>query len=215
MDQLSTPYGEISLARYPSRDPEPLLAYDAADRYLLAEAAERHAGAAAILVVGDRHGTLTTALAGVADVTMWSDSALSRIVARGNLERNGRAALVADTPPEGRYDLVVVRPGKARALLAAQLAHVAPLLEAATPVVTGDMVKHLGRWMTDVLEEQIGTTTASLASGKARLLRSVRDERRGSTPPWTSYPAPGGVLLHNAPGCFAAGGLDAGARLLL
>lgn len=216
MDQLSTPYGEITLERYPARGPdEPLLAHDAADGYLLTEVAERHDQARRILVVGDRHGALTTALAGHAEVAMWSDSALARTASEANLLRNSRAATVLESPPSGGYDLVVVRPGKARSLLDAQLHRVASLLTAGTPVVLGEMVKHLDHWMTDLLERQIGPATASLAHRKARLLRAVRDGRCGAEPEWTSYAAPGGFTLHNAPGTFAASGLDAGSRLLL
>lgn len=168
-----------------------------------------------MLVVGDRHGALTTALAERFDVTMWSDSALSRIATRANLARAGRTALLPDRLPELRYDLVVVRPGKARALLEQQLYEVAGRIQPGAPVVVGEMVKHLGRWMTEALERQIGPTTASLAARKARLLRATRDARRGDPPAWSTYEAPGGITLQNAPGTFASSGVDAGARLLL
>jgi 23S rRNA (guanine1835-N2)-methyltransferase len=211
----TTPYGALTLTRYPTHAKEQLLPYDAADTYLLNEVAERHPDARSILVVGDRHGALTVALAGHAQVTMWSDSHLSRTATARNLDANKRTAIIAIDGPTDDFDLVLVRPGKARALLEMQLHDVAPYLAEGTPVIAGEMVKHLGRWVTELLERQIGPTTASLASGKARLLRSVRDHLAADPPEWTTYDAPGGIELHNAPGAFAASGLDLGARLLL
>lgn len=215
MDLFATPFGPVELTRYPTHAKDQLRAYDGADRYLLEEIAQRRPDAQSVLVVGDRHGALTTALAGKRDVTMWSDSALSRIATRANLAHAGRTALLPDRLPELRYDLVVIRPGKARSLLEQQLHEVAGRVEPATPVILGEMVKHLGHWMTDVLERQVGPTTASLSTHKARLLRAVRDERRADPPEWTTYEAPGGIELRNAPGAFASSGVDAGARLLL
>lgn len=211
----TTPYGELELTRYPSRSNELLLPYDAADSYLVNEVAERHPDARSILVIGDRHGALTAALAGHAQVTMWSDSHLARTATARNLRANGRQATIALTAPQLDADLVLVRPGKARAMLEQQLHEIAPYLAEGAPVVAGEMVKHLGRWVTEMLERQIGPTTASLAHGKARLLRSTRDHLAADAPGWTTYDAPGGIELHNAPGTFASGGLDLGARLLL
>lgn len=211
----TTPFGDLTLARYPGRANELLLPYDAADTYLLNEVAERYRDARSILVIGDRHGALTVALAGHAQVTMWSDSYLSGTATAINLEANGRTATIAVDAPDVDFDLVLVRPGKARALLEAQLHDIAPHLGIGTPVVAGEMVKHLGRWVTELLERQIGPTTASLASGKARLLRSTRDHLAADAPEWTVYSAPGDIELHNAPGTFAASGLDQGVRLLL
>lgn len=215
MDHLTTPYGEITLERYPPRQDDPLRAYDAADGYLLDEVAERHPEARSVLVVGDRHGALTTALAGTAEVTMWADSALSRQATAANLATNGVTADIVDSLPSRDFDLVLVRPGKARALLAEQLHHAGDAVREGTPVVLGEMVKHLGRWMTDVLEDHIGPTSASLAHRKARLLRAERDSKYAEAPAWTSYEGPQGIELHNAPGTFAASGVDAGSQLLL
>lgn len=211
----TTPYGDLELTRYPSRERELLLPYDAADGYLLDEVAERHADVRSILVLGDRHGALTVALAGHAQVTMWSDSHLSRVATERNLQANDRTATIATDVPDGEFDLVLVRPGKARALLETQLHEVARQLPEGTPVVVGEMVKHLGRWVTELLERQIGPTAASLARGKARLLRATRDHLAADPPGWTTYEAPGGIELHNAPGTFAASGLDQGVRLML
>lgn len=211
----TTPYGDLELNRYPTRSNELLLPYDAADSYLLSEVAERYPDARSILVIGDRHGALTVALAGHAQVTMWSDSHLARTATDRNLQANDRQAQIALAAPQLDADLVLVRPGKARALLEQQLHEVAPYLAEGTPVITGEMVKHLGRWVTEILERQIGPTTASLARGKARLLRTTRDHLAADAPGWTTYEAPGGIELHNAPGTFAANGLDLGARLLL
>ncbi|WP_134322753.1 methyltransferase [Cumulibacter soli] len=208
-------WSTLSLSRYPRRERELLLPYDGGDTYLLAEVAERHPDAHTILILGDRHGALSTALAGRAEVTMYSDSVLSRIATEQNLEANNRTATIADAMPTQDFDLVLARPGKARALLEEQLHEIGEYLAEGTPVVTGEMVKHLGRWVTEILERQIGPTTASLAHGKARLLRSTRDHLAADPPPWGIYEAPGGQELHNAPGTFATSGLDLGTRLLL
>lgn len=216
MHELSTPFGALALDRHPTHAGDDLLPFDGADRHLLEEIAERHAGVRSVLVVGDRHGALSTALAGSAEVTMYSDSVLARTATRLNLDRNGRRAVIAGSLREaGRPELVVVRPGKARALLDEQLHEIAEALEPRTPVLLAEMVKHLGRWMTASLEAHTGPVTASLARFKSRVLRCERSTHSSAAPDWTSYTAPGGITLHNAPGTFASSGLDGGARLLL
>ena len=64
--------------------------FDAADEYLLHEFARRNfAPGSNVLVVNDRYGALTTALAGRFRVTTWSDSFLALEVTETNLTANG------------------------------------------------------------------------------------------------------------------------------
>src|SRR5690349_6385553 len=96
---FTTPWGAFHLTRHPEDPRERLRAWDAADDYLLrhlAGEADSAAGAATelaarrIVVLGDRWGALTTALAPYHPVQI-GDSHLGRLATRANLARAGAA----------------------------------------------------------------------------------------------------------------------------
>ncbi|MFD6991641.1 methyltransferase [Streptomyces sp. NPDC059943] len=115
MNRLTTPWGDLDLARFPEQPRDTLRAWDAADEYLLRHLAEAEAeavagsadgddaaaGAAAavavgagvdlsgnVVVVGDRWGALATALAPHRPVQI-TDSYLTQRATHANLLRNG------------------------------------------------------------------------------------------------------------------------------
>src|SRR5687768_146375 len=96
MNRLTTPFGSYELSRFPEDPRDRLQAWDAADEYLLRHldsgTGERGpvdlASAGQITVLGDRWGTLTTALAAYRP-TQITDSALSRSATAANLDRAG------------------------------------------------------------------------------------------------------------------------------
>ncbi|WNI14748.1 methyltransferase [Actinacidiphila sp. ITFR-21] len=63
MHRLTTPWGDLDLTRFPAEPREQLRAWDAADEYLLRHLAEAGGPSGGTVVLGDRWGALTTALA--------------------------------------------------------------------------------------------------------------------------------------------------------
>lgn len=261
MNRLSTSWGDFALTRFPEDPREPLRAWDAADEYLLRRLAETEAEAetgtpdgragsrtesgagplsgtaGAVVVVGDRWGALTTALAahplvGADRISQISDSFLGRQATLANLARNtppgsGAAADVRllsprDTPPE-RIDVLLVRVPKSLALLEDQLHRLAPAVHADTVVIGTGMVSEIHTSTLRLFERIIGPTRTSLAVRKARLILSTPD--RSLTPgpsPWPlryDLPADIGALagrtVTNHAGIFCADRLDIGTRLFL
>lgn len=115
MNRLTTPWGDLDLARFPEQPRDTLRAWDAADEYLLRHLAEAETETAAeadadadaavaagtgtragvgvdlsgrVVVVGDRWGALATALAPHHPVQI-TDSYLTQRATHANLLRNG------------------------------------------------------------------------------------------------------------------------------
>jgi 16S rRNA (guanine1207-N2)-methyltransferase len=242
MEMLNTAWGEVELARYPADAREQLRAWDAADAYALAHLAESGAGLGGrVVVLGDRWGALTTALArasaGVADpapgepadhrLTQVSDSYLGQQATRANLRRNAPDAAVRllssrDTPPD-RVDVLVVRVPKSLALLEDQLHRIAPALHRDTVVVGAGMVAEIHTSTLRLFERIIGPTRTSLAVRKARLILATPapGTAHGRNPWPLRYALPDGIgamsgrTVTNHAGVFCADRLDIGTRFLL
>ncbi|MDX3523032.1 methyltransferase [Streptomyces scabiei] len=229
-DRMTAPWGEYTLTRFPE-DPRDLLrAWDASDTYLLrhlAESGTRLDGT--VVIVGDRWGALTTALAGYGP-TQITDSFLSREATRANLERGGveadavRLLTTRDTPPD-RIDVLLVRIPKSLALLEDQLHRLAPAVHEGTVVIGTGMVKEIHTSTLRLFERILGPTRTSLARQKARLVLCTPDAEvlaaRGGDPwPYTyRLPDDVGVLagrtVVNHAGVFCADRLDIGTRFFL
>ncbi|MFM9591945.1 methyltransferase [Streptomyces scabiei] len=229
-DRMTAPWGEYTLTRFPE-DPRDLLrAWDASDAYLLrhlAESGTRLDGT--VVIVGDRWGALTTALAGYGP-TQITDSFLSREATRANLERGGvephavRLLTTRDTPPD-RVDVLLVRIPKSLALLEDQLHRLAPAVHEGTVVIGTGMVKEIHTSTLRLFERILGPTRTSLARQKARLVLCTPDAEvlaaRGDDPWPYTYRLPDdiGVLagrtVVNHAGVFCADRLDIGTRFFL
>ncbi|MFF9776033.1 methyltransferase [Streptomyces sp. NPDC013978] len=229
-DRMTAPEGEYALARFPE-DPRDLLrAWDASDAYLLrhlAESGTRLDGT--VVVVGDRWGALTTALAAHRP-TQITDSYLSREATRANLARNGveadtvRLLTTRDTPPD-RVDVLLVRVPKSLALLEDQLHRLAPAVHEGTVVIGTGMVKEIHTSTLRLFERILGPTRTSLARQKARLIFCTPDaatvEARGDDPWPYTYRLPddigvsAGRTVVNHAGVFCADRLDVGTRFFL
>ncbi|MDX3030330.1 MULTISPECIES: methyltransferase [Streptomyces] len=229
-DRMTAPWGEYTLTRFPE-DPRDLLrAWDASDAYLLrhlAESGTRLDGT--VVIVGDRWGALTTALAGYGP-TQITDSFLSREATRANLERGGvdpdavRLLTTRDTPPD-RVDVLLVRIPKSLALLEDQLHRLAPAVHEGTVVIGTGMVKEIHTSTLRLFERILGPTRTSLARQKARLVLCTPDAEvlaaRGDDPWPFTYRLPDdvGVLagraVVNHAGVFCADRLDIGTRFFL
>ena len=225
---MTTPWGELELARFPEDPHERLRAWDASDEYLLRHLAEEEVPlSGTVVVLGDRWGALVTALAEHRPVQI-TDSFLAREATRANLARAGvetgavRLLTSQDAPPE-RIDALLVRVSKSLALLEDQLSRLAPAVHEGTVVVGTGMVKEIHTSTLQLFERILGPTRTSLARRKARLIFCTPDpalERPAN--PWPySYDLPEGVgavsgrTVVNHAGVFCADRLDIGTRFFL
>ncbi|MFJ6725459.1 methyltransferase [Streptomyces sp. NPDC091281] len=225
---MTTPWGELSLARHPEDPRDQLRAWDASDAYLLRHLAERKVPlSGTVVVLGDRWGALVTALAAHSPVQI-TDSWLGQEATRANLARNGVAPgsvrlLTTQDPPPERIDVLLVRVPKSLALLEDQLLRLAPGLHAGTVVVGTGMVKEIHTSTLTLFERTVGPTRTSLAEQKARLILCTPDpalERPAN--PWPyGYDLPAGLdelsgrPVVNHAGVFCADRLDIGTRFFL
>ncbi|MDW4905713.1 methyltransferase [Streptomyces sp. ADMS] len=225
---MATPWSELTLTRFPADPRERLRAWDASDEYLLRHLAETGTElSGTVVVVGDRWGALTTALAAHRP-TQITDSFLAQEATRANLRRAGVDAdsvrlLTTQDPPPARVDALLVRVPKSLALLEDQLLRLAPALHEGTVVVATGMVKEIHTSTLKLFERIIGPTRTSLAEKKARLIHSTVDPSvdRGASPwpyryelPEDIGPASGRPVVNQA-GVFCAERLDIGTRFFL
>ncbi|MFF4255471.1 methyltransferase [Streptomyces sp. NPDC001663] len=225
---MTTPWGELELARFPEDPRDRLRAWDASDEYLLRHlAGEKVPLSGTVVVLGDRWGALVTALAEHRPVQI-TDSFLTQEATRANLARagveTGAVGLLTsqDAPPE-RIDVLLVRVPKSLALLEDQLSRLAPSVHEGTVVVGTGMVKEIHTSTLQLFERILGPTRTSLAEKKARLIFCTPDpalERPAN--PWPySYALPEGVgavsgrTVVNHAGVFCADRLDIGTRFFL
>src|SRR5690606_35228857 len=180
MQECETPFGVLTLDRYPPTANPTLQAWDAADLHMLQQC---HPGTGGrVLVINDNFGSLACALArGGCQVTSWSDSFLAERALRLNLERNTLAAEQVDFVdsqqlPIGPVDRVLLRIPKSLALLEDQLSRLRPLLGAGLGIVAEDMLKPLSMTAGDLLVRYVVPYQASLALNKTRLLMATTSE---------------------------------------
>ncbi len=227
-DRMTTPWGELALARHPDDPRDRLRAWDASDAYLLRHLAEQGTPlSGTVVVLGDRWGALVTALARHRP-TQITDSWLGQEATRANLLRNGvepgsvRLLTTQDPPPE-RIDVLLVRVPKSLALLEDQLLRLAPSVRADTVVVGTGMVKEIHTSTLRLFERILGPTRTSLAEQKARLIfcapdpsleRPVNPWPYGYDLPEDIGPLSGRPVVNHA-GVFCADRLDIGTRFFL
>lgn len=230
-DRMTTPWGELELARFPEDPRDRLRAWDAADEYLLRHLArladEGIPLSGTVVVVGDRWGALVTALAEHRPVQI-TDSFLAQEATRANLARRGVETgavqlLTTQDPPPARIDVLLVRVPKSLALLEDQLLRLAPAVNSGTVVVGTGMVKEIHTSTLQLFERILGPTRTSLAEKKARLIFCTPEpslERPAN--PWPyGYALPDGIgpvsgrTVVNHAGVFCADRLDIGTRFLL
>ncbi|CAL9366911.1 Ribosomal RNA large subunit methyltransferase G [Streptomyces sp. enrichment culture] len=227
-DRMTTPWGELELARHPEDPRDRLRAWDASDEYLLRHLADTGVDlSGTVVVLGDRWGALVTALAAHRPVQI-TDSYLGQEASRANLARAGVAPgtvqllTTQDTPPP-RIDVLLVRVPKSLALLEDQLLRLAPAVHEGTVVVGTGMVKEIHTSTLELFERILGPTRTSLAEKKARLIFCTPDmslERPAN--PWPyRYQLPDGIgpvsgrTVVNHAGVFCADRLDIGTRFFL
>ncbi|MFE1962241.1 methyltransferase [Streptomyces sp. NPDC059479] len=241
MNRLTTPWGEFGLTRFPELPRDTLRAWDTADEYLLRHLAGTDGDtgptdlSGTVVVLGDRWGALTTALAvrrldqlRAEPLVQITDSYLTQRATRANLRRGGadteavRLRSVRDTPPD-RIDVLLIRVPKSLALLEDQLHRLAPAVHPGTVVIGTGRVTEIHTSTLRLFEQILGPVRTSLAVRKARLIFCEPAAGRTRTAsPWPhSYALPDGLgavsgrTVVNHAGIFCAERLDIGTRFLL
>ncbi|MFB9965256.1 methyltransferase [Sinosporangium siamense] len=222
---MTTPQGGFDLARHPDDPRDALRAWDAADEYLLRHLHDSGGPGGNVVIVGDRWGALTVALADLRPAQI-AGSHLTQLATRANLDRNGRtgATLLSsrDTPPD-RIDTLLIRVPKSLAYLEDRLHRLAHLLHPGSVVAGTGKTTEIHTSTLALFDRVIGPTRTSLAERKARLIFSTVDPGRAPGPsPWPkSYALPSGIgpvsgrTVVNHAGVFCAERLDVGTRFLL
>lgn len=223
MPLFNSPFADLDLIRQPAQANDPLLAFDAADQYLLEHlAAQVPQASYRVLVLNDSFGALAASLAGHVQVTSSGDSHLAYLALEKNLAGNGRPFdsvpfIPASETFPGPFDRVLVRVPKTLALLEEQLIRLQGQLAPGAQVIAGAMIKHLPRAAGDLMEKYIGPVQASLAQKKARLLIASVGERPTAHSPYPSryrLDSPALELVNHA-NVFCREGLDIGTRAFL
>lgn len=232
---MSNTFTFESLQRFPGLQADNLVAVDASDRLVLAQAAEaiEAAPAGRVVVVGDRFGAMTLgamALHGARDVRVHQDPVTGEQALANNAERAGLGATRTGLTdgfhqlpltPELFTGATVVIGQLPKSLDAlremAQLAatHAHPALT----LFLGGRVKHMTHAMNDVLADSFTDVRASLARQKSRVLVAGGPRPHGQAPV-TAYPLRQRhldldlwVCAHGA--AFARTKIDIGTRFLL
>jgi 16S rRNA (guanine1207-N2)-methyltransferase len=216
------------LRRFPDLEADNLVAVDATDRLVLAEAGAAIAAAntGRVVVVGDRYGAMTLgaiALHGAQDVRVHQDpitgeQALAHNAIRVELTDRFRHLPMAPELFAGATVIIGQLPKGLDALREiAQLA--AAHADADVKVFLGGRVKHMSRSMNDALSERFASVRASLAQQKSRVLMA-RNPLPGFRACSTEYPLRQHhadlnlwVCAHGA--AFAGTKVDLGTRFLL
>ncbi len=224
MEKLSAPQGTFELSRFPRRKGEKLRAWDAADEYLLQQIGEEGCVQpdTRILILNDQFGALATALSANRP-TLISDSWLSHRgsvanLADNHLDTDNLTLCDSLTPPQGTFDLVLIKVPKSLAMLEDQLHRLRPHLHSNSRIVGGGMVKAIHSSTLKLFEKLIGPTTTSLAKKKARLIFPQFDPALAipENPYPTRYTLEGtNHQIINHAGVFSRDSLDIGTRFFL
>ncbi len=225
MEIMAVPQGNVALACYPQHKKDPLRAWDAADEYLLRQLHDsgRLAEGEPVLVVNDRFGALSVALAARQRVVMQTDSWLAQRGCLANLQYNGMAPdsvtlLDSLAQPEGPFCAVLLKIPKSLALLEHQLHQIRPLLADDVLFLASAMTKHIHRSTLQLFERIIGPSLTSLAVKKARLVLPQFDASLMPGPsPWPRCFTLDdlGLRFCNHAGVFSRERLDIGTRFFL
>ncbi|MBJ7222562.1 MULTISPECIES: 23S rRNA (guanine(1835)-N(2))-methyltransferase RlmG [unclassified Brenneria] len=222
MSQLELETRNLTLARYPQvADNAALQAWEAADEFLLRELAVMEIAPGPCLIFNDAFGALACGLQTRSPVSV-SDSYMSQLATRHNLELNGFAAdavelldSLADLPAAPA--LVVIKIPKTTALLEHQLRMLRNVVTPQTRIIAGAKARDIHTSTLQLFERILGPTKTSLAWKKARLIHCEAADIKVSEQPLTNQWAleEYGYRIHNYANVFSRGGLDIGARFFM
>lgn len=220
---MDTPDGALTLSR-PGGGDASLRAWDAADELLLAEAHQRLAmlPSPRVLIIDDQFGALTLGLRAF-NPDLVADSATLPAAVAHNAGLNSAVDVPSTVftwlnPPQGEYDVVILRVPRQAEYLAWQLRWINGVLAEDGVLLTGGMIKHLPDRGVEVFAQAVLTEAVLPARKKARVVVCRRgtaalDSWPGS---WKSYTVDGSKVQAGAlPAVFAREKLDIGTRLFL
>lgn len=215
---------EVSGVSLPLKRPggsRELRAWDAADEQLLEQTLARFTPESRprVLVVDDQFGALTLGLAPFAPVS-FADSYSLALALLVNAPSGSDITVPSSwiAPPEGPFDLVVMRIPRQVDYLACLLRWVNGVLDPDGTLIAGGMIKHLPDSSAGVFADLVHTREVCPARKKARVivaapgeqtLRNWADLWKGYTLPQTDY------NVSAMPAVFSREKLDMGTRMLL
>lgn len=239
-DKLPAGFAESlgELMRYDGCDKH-LRAFDAADHYILSEAADAIEKAESVWIIGDNFGALSCGVlmqyraAGLAfpDALarlklVYSDSRAgaqaikqnvckalaSQAVAAISVERNAKNFGTYAAP-----DVVLARVPKNKTQLTFLLQQLKAVAAESTPIYLGGMDKHLSKGQFELLGKEFGAATYTRAKTKARVWIAKADLSLASSDLALKDYRHGTseLLFSSRPNSFSAGRLDRGAAFLL
>ncbi|EGA5026056.1 23S rRNA (guanine(1835)-N(2))-methyltransferase RlmG [Salmonella enterica] len=218
MSHVDDGFRSLTLKRFPQTDDvNPLLAWEAADEYLLQQLDETEIRGP-VLILNDTFGALSCALAEHSPYSI-GDSYLSELGTRENLRHNGIAESsvtfldsTADYPQAP--GVVLIKVPKTLALLEQQLRALRKVVTAQTRIIAGAKARDIHTSTLELFEKVLGPTTTTLAWKKARLINCTFSHPQLADAPQTlSWKLEDtGWTIHNHANVFSRTGLDIGAR---
>ena len=217
MSHIDNGFRSLSLKRFPETDDvNPLLAWEAADEYLLQQLDDTEISGP-VLLLNDTFGALGCALAEHSPYSI-GDSYLSELATRENLRHNDIAESsvqfldsTVDYPQSP--GVVLIKLPKTMALLEQQLRALRLVVTPQTRIIAGAKARDVHTSTLELFEKVLGPTTTTLAWKKARLINCTfskpelaaasqtlswklegTDWTSTTTP--TSSPVPGWILAH-------------------
>ena len=221
MSHIDNGFRSLSLKRFPETDDvNPLLAWEAADEYLLQQLDDTEISGP-VLILNDTFGALGCALA---EHTPYSigDSYLSELATRENLRHNDIAESsvkfldsTADYPQAP--GVVLIKLPKTMALLEQQLRALREVVTPETRIIAGAKARDVHTSTLELFEKVLGSTTTTLAWKKARLINCTFSKPELAAASQTlSWKLEGtDWTIHNHANVFSRTGLDIGARFFL
>lgn len=221
MSHVDDGFRSLTLKRFPQTDDvNPLLAWEAADEYLLQQLDETEIRGP-VLILNDTFGALSCALAEHSPYSI-GDSYLSELGTRENLRHNGIAESsvtfldsTADYPQAP--GVVLIKVPKTLALLEQQLRALRKVVTAQTRIIAGAKARDIHTSTLELFEKVLGPTTTTLAWKKARLINCTFSHPQLAEAPQTlSWKLEDtGWTIHNHANVFSRTGLDIGARFFM
>ncbi|ELE1225346.1 23S rRNA (guanine(1835)-N(2))-methyltransferase RlmG [Salmonella enterica] len=221
MSHVDDGFRSLTLKRFPQTDDvNPLLAWEAADEYLLQQLNETEIRGP-VLILNDTFGALSCALAEHSPYSI-GDSYLSELGTRENLRHNGIAESsvtfldsTADYPQVP--GVVLIKVPKTLALLEQQLRALRKVVTAQTRIIAGAKARDIHTSTLELFEKVLGPTTTTLAWKKARLINCTFSHPQLADAPQTlSWKLEDtGWTIHNHANVFSRTGLDIGARFFM
>ncbi|EAC0142532.1 23S rRNA (guanine(1835)-N(2))-methyltransferase RlmG [Salmonella enterica subsp. enterica serovar Ajiobo] len=221
MSHVDDGFRSLTLKRFPQTDDvNPLLAWEAADEYLLQQLDETEIRGP-VLILNDTFGALSCALAEHSPYSI-GDSYLSELGTRENLRHNGIAESsvtfldsTADYPQAP--GVVLIKVPKTLALLEQQLRALRKVVTAQTRIIAGAKARDIHTSTLELFEKVLGPTTTTLAWKKARLINCTFSHPQladaSQTLSWKLEDT--GWTIHNHANVFSRTGLDIGARFFM